>query len=143
MWDKVFKNVPSEICGRQPLKNLKWYGLLKQTIFHKFHLVHSLILCHIYHTVVILKSFTQKRNILKQGFFMSAFSHRDLQWSNTKLSASFFGPSVVIGKPLIIVLFFLLLLLLLTWIRLILFFDSSYYWCFDFTSLFVAFRSWR
>ena len=24
IWDKVFKNGPSEICGRQPLKNLKW-----------------------------------------------------------------------------------------------------------------------
>ena len=23
IWDKVFKNGPSEICGRQPLKNLK------------------------------------------------------------------------------------------------------------------------
>ena len=22
-WDKVFKNRPSEVCGRQPLKNLK------------------------------------------------------------------------------------------------------------------------
>ena len=22
-WDKVFKNGPSKICGRQPLKNLK------------------------------------------------------------------------------------------------------------------------
>ena len=31
IWDKVFKNGPSKICGRQPLKNLK-YGLLKQTI---------------------------------------------------------------------------------------------------------------
>ena len=29
-WDKVFKNGPSKICGRQPLKNLKGYGLLKQ-----------------------------------------------------------------------------------------------------------------
>ena len=28
MWVKVFKNGPSNICGRQPLKNLKWYGLL-------------------------------------------------------------------------------------------------------------------
>ena len=26
MWDKVFKNGPSKICGRQPLKNLKEYG---------------------------------------------------------------------------------------------------------------------
>ena len=31
IWDKVFKNGPSKICGRQPLKNLKRHGLLKQT----------------------------------------------------------------------------------------------------------------
>ena len=31
IWDEVFKNVPSEICSRQPLKNLKQYVLLKQT----------------------------------------------------------------------------------------------------------------
>ena len=30
-WVKIFKNGPSKICGRQPLKNLKWYGLLRQT----------------------------------------------------------------------------------------------------------------
>ena len=23
-WDKVFKNEPSKICGRQPLKNVTW-----------------------------------------------------------------------------------------------------------------------
>ena len=28
--DKIFKNGPSEICGKQHLKNLKGYGLLKQ-----------------------------------------------------------------------------------------------------------------
>ena len=32
IWDKVFKSGPSKICGRQTLKNLKEYGLLKQTI---------------------------------------------------------------------------------------------------------------
>ena len=37
-WDKVFKNGPSEICERQPLKNFKSYGLLKQTISHHFKL---------------------------------------------------------------------------------------------------------
>ena len=31
-WERVFMNGPSKICGRQPLKKLKWYGLLKQTI---------------------------------------------------------------------------------------------------------------
>ena len=31
-WGKVFKNGQSKICGRQPLKNLKWYGLPRQTI---------------------------------------------------------------------------------------------------------------
>ena len=30
MWGKVFKNGPSKICGRQPSKNVKGYGLLKQ-----------------------------------------------------------------------------------------------------------------
>ena len=30
IWVKVFKNGPSKICGRQPLKNLKGYGLLLQ-----------------------------------------------------------------------------------------------------------------
>ena len=30
IWDNVFKNEPSKICGRQPLKNLKWYGLFKR-----------------------------------------------------------------------------------------------------------------
>ena len=29
-WGKVFKNGPSKIRGRQSLKNLKGYGLLKQ-----------------------------------------------------------------------------------------------------------------
>ena len=32
IWVKVFKNGPSKICGRQPLKNLKRCGLLRQTI---------------------------------------------------------------------------------------------------------------
>ena len=32
IWVKLFKNEPSKNCGRQPLKNLKWYGLPKQTI---------------------------------------------------------------------------------------------------------------
>ena len=28
IWDKVFENGPSKICGRQPLKNLKGYDVL-------------------------------------------------------------------------------------------------------------------
>ena len=47
-WDKVFKNGSSEIFGRQPLQNLKWHGLpsnFSKAVFHKFHLVHSWILC--------------------------------------------------------------------------------------------------
>ena len=32
IWGKVFKNGPSKICGRQPLKYLKGYGMLQQTI---------------------------------------------------------------------------------------------------------------
>ena len=61
IWVKAWvKNGPSKIGGRQPLKNLKWCGLLRQTIalhvflksvFRKFYLVHSWILspiCFIY-----------------------------------------------------------------------------------------------
>ena len=29
IWDKLFKNEPRKICVRQPLKNLKGYGLLR------------------------------------------------------------------------------------------------------------------
>ena len=57
IWDKVFKNWPSKICGRQPLKNLKWYSLLRQTISLKIFYrlsstnfnwsIHSWILCPI------------------------------------------------------------------------------------------------
>ena len=42
IWDKVFKNGPSKICKRQPLKNLKGYGLPKEdltpskVVFNKF-----------------------------------------------------------------------------------------------------------
>ena len=52
-----FKNGPSKICGRQPLKNLKGYYLPKadhtssnilKAVFHKFYLVHSWILSSIY-----------------------------------------------------------------------------------------------
>ena len=32
IWGKVFKNGPSKICGRQRYEDLKWYGLLRQTI---------------------------------------------------------------------------------------------------------------
>ena len=29
MWVKLFKNGPSKICGGQPLKHFKGYGLIK------------------------------------------------------------------------------------------------------------------
>ena len=33
IWVKVLKNGLSKICGRQPLKNLKWYGLHMENLF--------------------------------------------------------------------------------------------------------------
>ena len=33
IWVKVFENGPSKICERQPLKNLKLYGLLGRPIY--------------------------------------------------------------------------------------------------------------
>ena len=57
-WVKVFKNGTGKICGIQPLKNLRWYGLLcfgrpyhclirpyhfkfLKALFYKFYLTHS------------------------------------------------------------------------------------------------------
>ena len=51
---QVFKNGSNKICGRQPLKHLKGYGLiladhipsnLLKAVFLKFYLIHTLILC--------------------------------------------------------------------------------------------------
>ena len=50
VWEKVFQSGSSKICGRQPLKNLKGYGLL--AVLHKFYLVHAWILCPIYYANV-------------------------------------------------------------------------------------------
>ena len=36
IWYKVFKNGSSELCGRQSLKNLKWYGLPKYYSVHSW-----------------------------------------------------------------------------------------------------------
>ena len=53
-WVKVFKNGLSRTCGRQPLKNLKWYDLpyitsiFLKAAFHKFYLVYSWIPSRIY-----------------------------------------------------------------------------------------------
>ena len=39
IWVKVFKIEPRKICGRQPLKNLKFKFL--NAVFHKSYSVHS------------------------------------------------------------------------------------------------------
>ena len=36
LWDKVFNSGLNKFCGRQPLKKLKGYRILKQTISFKF-----------------------------------------------------------------------------------------------------------
>ena len=36
IWVKVFKNGSSKIFGRQPLKNLQWYGLPSRPYYFKF-----------------------------------------------------------------------------------------------------------
>ena len=48
IWDKVFKNGLSKICGRQPLKNLKEYDLLGpflNTLSHMIYLLQCLVSC--------------------------------------------------------------------------------------------------
>ena len=43
IWIKIFDNGPCEVCGRQPLKNLKWYGLLKHSLLTYSRLIILLI----------------------------------------------------------------------------------------------------
>ena len=76
--DTVFKNGPSKICGRQPLKNLKRYGLLKQTISlqnfwrlysTKFYFVHSWIFC----LKSILEYFVSNVTPVKECYYTQFF----------------------------------------------------------------------
>ena len=49
-WDKVFKNGPIKICGRQPLKNFKGYkGGLPQILLGPFLNTLSQIILGIIH----------------------------------------------------------------------------------------------
>ena len=57
VWDEVFKNGLSKICGRQPLINLKsrpypFKNILK-AVFHKFYLAHSWMLCLLYALLIL------------------------------------------------------------------------------------------
>ena len=60
IWDKAFKNGPSKICERQPLKDLKGYGLLKQTI--SFQIFERLFFTNF--TWSILEYFVSFRDVL-------------------------------------------------------------------------------
>ena len=59
VWEKVLKNGPSKICGRQPLKDLKGHGLLKQTISLQGCLPQILL-------GPILNTLSHTRNVLKK-----------------------------------------------------------------------------
>ena len=55
IWVTVFKNGPSKICGRQYLKNLKWYGLSKRlSIYYDISLFQyiEIYLCSVFFTFV-------------------------------------------------------------------------------------------
>ena len=45
IWDKVFKSRPSKVCGRQLLKHLKGYGLLKHVKFVMINCYFSFRFC--------------------------------------------------------------------------------------------------
>ena len=53
-WDKVFKNGPSRICGRQPLKNFTWSILEYFASYVAFY--HILRLQPLFQFIQILKT---------------------------------------------------------------------------------------
>ena len=71
IWAKVFKNGPSEICVRQPLKDLRGYGLLKHNAltdcFEKLREIYGKILQR---RVVLIKLLAPKKDSIH---FMSFF----------------------------------------------------------------------
>ena len=73
--DKVFKNWPSKICGRQPLKNLKGYPFrfFKGYVFHKFYLVHSWILGLMYHEAAVWEADSHDQTFLIKIFASNIF----------------------------------------------------------------------
>ena len=80
VWVKVFKNGPSKICGRQHLKILKWYGLLRQNflkvhffkgVLHKFYLVHSWIPWPIFSSVFDTVNFRLNKSVCNFGSMKS------------------------------------------------------------------------
>ena len=66
IWYKVFKSGPSKICGRQPLKNLKGYGLLKQYM--------RLLLSSFQYCITNFSNHFFKKNII---FFFTEVWHLD------------------------------------------------------------------
>ena len=75
---------------KQPLKNLKWYGLFKQTIFnffkgclHKFYLVHYWILC-----LICMTSWIDMRSIFLKSvsIFVYLSSTNSTKWQNNGIT---------------------------------------------------------
>ena len=59
IWDKVFKNGPSKICGRQPLKSLKCFkGYLPQILLGLFlNTLSHFMLCAFYQDSNVIQIF--------------------------------------------------------------------------------------
>ena len=94
IWDKVTKNGPGEICGRQPLKKLNAYDLLK-AIFHIFQLVYFRILCPIWFI-----QYCQMKNHVNIEMQIDLFFINNVRWY-THLYTSLF-PSVCMSVCLFV-----------------------------------------
>ena len=71
IWDKVFKNGASKICGRQPLNNLKGYGLPKQKVLlsvFQFFSNFKIILSSLWLSLNLQKNLFKKFFILKTSW---------------------------------------------------------------------------
>ena len=73
MWDKVFKNGPSKICGMQPLKN-KGYGLLYVKLWNNF------LPMFFFNTPFIQKTRFPKIIVLSEGLLMFSRGTKRKQW---------------------------------------------------------------
>ena len=71
IWSKIFKNWPSKVCGRQPLKNLKWYGLSDEWYFSLYILwkfCSTFLEISMVSWTAFFSFFFNKHNLLTQSF---------------------------------------------------------------------------
>ena len=91
IWFKVFKNGRSKIRGKQPLKNLKWYGLPKESSTNFAWSILEYLDPFGHSSVILWVNFDKCKNIAKNTTLMAKtdYTREHFQW---KVLSSIINP---------------------------------------------------